>query len=144
MSRRSTRPAARGWLIDNNYFHDGLDRGVGFKFGASGNIVKNNRFENLPGFAMSFGGGSSPHTYDSEANNLVGRDNIVTNVRGMLEVFSCTDCTFSGKHARRRRHRRAAVRRRKPIGLPRRLRADQRLVADRQPLPGPRGLRRSE
>jgi len=86
---------ARGWLIEENHVHDAPDRGIGFKFGASGNIVRNNLFENLGGEALSLGGGSSAHYYPYEAQNLLVEKNRGSNLgRGFATVFACKGCTL--------------------------------------------------
>jgi hypothetical protein len=85
--------AARGWLIDDNDFHDAPERGIGFKFGASGNIVRNNRFTNLGAHAISLGGGSSPHIFPFEAENLLVEGNRATNLGGsFVGLFACRGC----------------------------------------------------
>jgi hypothetical protein len=84
---------ARSWLIEDNDFHDAPDRGVGFKYGANGNVVRNNRFRNLGGHAVSLGGGSSAHNFTFEAANLVMENNTVTNMGiAMVEIFACDGC----------------------------------------------------
>jgi hypothetical protein len=84
---------ARGWLIEDNDFHDAPDRGLGFKFGASGNIVRNNRFTRLGGDAVSLGGTSSPHDFPYEAQNLIVEGNRATDLGGALfGMYSCRNC----------------------------------------------------
>jgi len=85
---------AFGWLIEDNDIHGGADRGIGFKYGASDCLVRGNRFSDLPGEAISLGGTSSDHVYAEEASKLVAEGNVVTNVGGLAEVFSCRSCAL--------------------------------------------------